>query len=113
GTARLMHHLEEAYAHDIEIRVEDEKLAREHVAIAVKEFDEDGVIYQANDLSIIAFTVDHGDAIKPAYGYRIEYRGRAAVISGDTRYNANVLRYGAGADLLVHEVAMAPPELLG
>jgi ribonuclease Z len=56
--------------------------------------------------------VDHGDAIKPAYGYRIEYQGRVAVISGDTRYNANVLRYGEGADLLVHEVAMARPELL-
>jgi ribonuclease Z len=113
GTARLMHHLEKAYAHDIEIRVEDEKLAREHVAIAVQEFDEDRVVYLANDLRIIAFTVDHGDAIKPAYGYRIEYRGRVAVISGDTRYNANVLRYGEGADLLVHEVAMARPELLG
>ena len=113
GTATLTHHLEAAYAHDIEIRVEDEKLAREHVAITVKEFDGDGVVYQAGDLSVIAFTVDHGDAIKPAYGYRIEYRGRVAVISGDTRYNANVLRYGAGADLLVHEVAMARQELAG
>jgi ribonuclease Z len=113
GTARLMHHLEAAYAHDIEIRVEDEKLAREHVAITVKEFDEDGVVYQSDDLRVIAFTVDHGEAIKPAYGYRIEYRGRVAVISGDTRYNANVLRYGERADLLIHEVAMARPELLG
>jgi ribonuclease Z len=113
GTAKLMHHLEAAYAHDIQIRVADEKLAREHVAITAREFSKDGVVYQAGDLSVVAFTVDHGDAIKPAYGYRIEYRGRAAVISGDTRYNANVLRYGAGADLLVHEVAMAPPELLG
>ena len=113
GTAKLMHHLEAAYEQDVEIRVEDEKLAREHAAIAVKEFAEDGVVYQAGDLSVIAFTVDHGDAIKPAYGYRIEYRGRVAVISGDTRYNANVIRYGAHADLLVHEVAMAPPELLG
>jgi ribonuclease Z len=108
----LMHHLEAAYARDIEIRVEDEKLAREHVAITVKEFAEDGIVYQADDLRVIAFTVDHGDAIKPAYGYRIEYQGRVAVISGDTRYNANVLRYGEGADLLVHEVAMARPELL-
>ncbi|WP_354164272.1 MULTISPECIES: MBL fold metallo-hydrolase [unclassified Bradyrhizobium] len=113
GTARLMHHLEAAYAHDIEIRVEDEKLAREHVAVTVKEFGEDGVVYQAGDLRVIAFTVDHGDAIKPAYGFRIEYEGRVAVISGDTRYNMNLLRYGAGADLLVHEVAMAPAELLG
>lgn len=113
GTTKLMHHLEAAYAHDIEIRVADEKLAREHVAIATREFDKDGIVYQAGDLRVIAFTVDHGEAIKPACGYRIEYRGRVAVISGDTRYNANVLRYGAGADLLVHEVAMAPPELLG
>ena len=62
--------------------------------------------------SVMAFTVDHGDAIKPAYGYRIDYQGRVAVISGDTRYNENVLRYGEGADLLVHEVVMARPELL-
>ncbi len=112
GTARLMHHLGAAFAHDIEIRVEDEKLAREHVAITVKEFTDDGVVYRAGDLSVIAFTVDHGDVIKPAFGYRIEYKGRVAVISGDTRYNANVLRYGEGADLLIHEVAMARSELL-
>jgi ribonuclease Z len=112
GTRTLMRHLEAAYARDIEIRIEDEKLAREHVAVTVKEFDEDGIVYEAGGLRVIAFTVDHGDAIKPAYGYRIEYQGRVAVISGDTRYNANVLRYGEGADLLVHEVAMARPELL-
>jgi ribonuclease Z len=112
GTSTLMHHLEAAYARDIEIRVEDEKLAREHVAITVKEFAADGVAYQAGGLRIVAFTVDHGDAIKPAYGYRIEYQNRVAVISGDTRYNENVLRFGRGADLLIHEVAMARPELL-
>ena len=44
---------------------------------------------------------------------RFEYRGRVAVISGDTRYHENVLRWGKGADLLIHEVAMAPGELLG
>jgi ribonuclease Z len=113
GTERLMRHLEAAYAHDIEIRAEDEKLARDHVAIAVKEFAEDSVVYQADDLCVFAFAVDHGAAIKPAYGYRVEHRGRVAVISGDTRYNENVVRYGQGADLLVHEVAMARPELLG
>jgi ribonuclease Z len=34
------------------------------------------------------------------------------VISGDTRYNENVVKYGAGADLLIHEVAIARPELM-
>jgi ribonuclease BN (tRNA processing enzyme) len=51
-------------------------------------------------VKVIAFEVDHGDAIKPAYGYRIEYDGRAVVISGDTRFNQNVIKYGAGADML-------------
>jgi len=63
-------------------------------------------------VKVIAFEVDHGDVIKPAYGYRIEYAGRVAVISGDTRYNANVVKYGTGADLLVHEFAAARPELM-
>jgi ribonuclease Z len=34
------------------------------------------------------------------------------VISGDTRYNQNVIKYGAGADVLIHEVASARPELM-
>jgi len=63
-------------------------------------------------IRVIAFEVDHGDVIKPAYGYRIEYGGRSAVISGDTRYNEDVVKYGAGADLLIHEVAIARPELM-
>jgi ribonuclease Z len=41
------------------------------------------------------------------YGRRFEYGGRAVVLSADTRYNENVIRYGTGADLLVHEVARA------
>jgi ribonuclease Z len=113
GTSELMHHLQAAYSRDVEIRVEDEKLAREHAAITTEEFVRDGIVYEAGGLRVIAFTVDHGDAIKPAYGYRIEYDGRSAVISGDTRYNENVVKFGGGADLLIHEVAMARPELAG
>jgi ribonuclease Z len=108
-----MRHLEAAYSRDIEIRIEDEKLARAHATVTTQEFVQDGVVYEAGGLRVIAFVVDHGAAIKPAYGYRIEYQDRVAVISGDTRYNENVVKYGAGADLLIHEVAMARPELLG
>ena len=113
GTDELMRHLEAAYSRDVEIRIEDEKLSRNHATITTHEFAGDGVVYEVHGLRVIAFTVDHGAAIKPAYGYRIEYQGRVAVISGDTRYNENVVAYGSGADLLVHEVAMARPELLG
>ena len=107
-----MTHLEQAYALDVSIRIEDEKLPPQGAAIDVSEFGADGVVYERSGVKVIAFEVDHGAAIKPAYGYRIEYDGRSVVISGDTRFNHNVIRYGAGADLLIHEVAIVRPELL-
>ena len=112
GAKRLMENLERAYADDIKIRVADEKLPLSGIATDVTEFDRDGLVYEKSGVKVIAFEVDHGDVIKPCYGYRIEYGGRVAVFSSDTRYNENVIKYGKGADLLVHEVAMARPELM-
>jgi ribonuclease Z len=112
GTDELMTHLQRAYAADIRIRLEDEKLPPEGIAVEVKEFATDGIVYEEGGLRAIAFEVDHGAAIKPAYGYRFEYRGRSAVMSSDTRFNENVIKHAAGADLLVHEVASARRELM-
>jgi ribonuclease Z len=112
GAKGLMENLERAYALDIKIRIADEKLEPSGIAVTVEEFERDGVIFEKSGVKVIAFEVDHGDVIKPAYGYRIEYGGRAAVISGDTRYHPNVIKYGTGADLLIHEVAAARPELM-
>lgn len=112
GAKTLMTHLKQAYALDVSIRTKDEKLAAQGAAIDVSEFTADGVVYERSGVRVIAFEVDHGAAIKPAYGYRIEYDGRSVVISGDTRFDRNVIKYGTGADLLVHEVAIVRPELL-
>jgi len=112
GAKALMSNLEKAYALDIKIRVEDEKLSPEGIATAVEEFDKDGVVYEKNGVKVIAFAVEHGAAIKPAVGYRIEYKGRSVAISGDTRYDQNVIKYGTGADVLIHEVGSARPELM-
>jgi ribonuclease Z len=107
GAKSLMAALRDAYAADIKIRIEDEKLPLQGIATSVEEFDQDGVVYERSGVK-----VDHGDVIKPAYGYRIDYDGRSAVISGDTRYNDNVIKYGTGVDLLIHEVACVRPELM-
>ena len=111
GAKALMSHIERAYALDVKTRIEDEKLPAEGVAVEVEEFDRDGTVYDRDGLRVIAFEVDHGAAIKPAYGYRFEYGGRAVVISGDTRHCENVVKFGTGADLLIHEVAIVRPEL--
>ena len=112
GARTLMSGLEMAYRRDIEIRLADEQLPPEGVAVIVDEFSQDGVVFDQDGVRVLAFEVDHGAAITPAYGYRVEYDGRVAVISGDTRYNENVIRYGEGADLLIHEVAIVRPELI-
>jgi ribonuclease Z len=112
GAKSLMGNLERAYALDIKIRLEDEKLPPEGIATVVEEFEKEGVVYDKDGVKVIAFTVDHGAAIKPAVGYRIEYKGHVVVISGDTRFSENVIKHATGADLLIHEVCVARPELL-
>jgi ribonuclease Z len=110
GTKNMAEHLEQAFTPDILIRMADEKLPRDGIRFDAKDLTA-GVVYEANGVKVTAFEVDHGDEIKPCYGYRIDYRGRSVVLSGDTRYNQNVIKYGTGADLLIHEVSMAKPEV--
>jgi ribonuclease Z len=112
GAKALMLNLEQAYALDVKIRLEDEKLPAAGVATLVEEFGKDGTVYEKSGVKVIAFAVEHGAAIKPAVGYRVEYKGRSVTLSGDTRYDENVVKYGAGTDLLIHEVGSARPELL-
>lgn len=111
GSKMLMSKLEEAYALDIDIRLQDEKMSIEGIKTEVTEFVRDGVVFEKNGLKVTAFEVDHGDVIKPAFGYRFDYRGRSAVLSSDTRYHPNVVKYSSGADLLIHEVGAGRPEL--
>jgi len=112
GAKALMAGLQQAFADDIKIREADEKLAPEGIAVQVEEYDKGGVVYDKDGVRVTAFEVDHGDFIKPAYGYRIDYNDHSTVISGDTRFNENVIKYGTGADVLIHEVCAAEPKLL-
>jgi ribonuclease Z len=112
GAKSLMENLQKAYALDIKIRLEDEKLPPEGIAVDVEEFNGEGVVYEKNGVKVMGFEVHHGDAIKPSVGYRIEYKGHAVVLSGDTRYDENVVKHAIGADLLIHEVGAARPALM-
>ena len=111
GTRNMMEHLDKAFEWDITTRIADQKLVRENVAVAVTEIKE-GVVYDHDGVKVTAFDVDHGDLVKPAFGFRVDYDGRSAVVSGDTRFNENLIRYATGTDLLIHQVAAVRPELL-
>ncbi len=57
-------------------------------------------------LRVTPFSVDH-DPASPALGYRVDYRGRSVVVSGDTVKSDAVARHAHKVDLLVHE-ALSP-----
>lgn len=60
------------------------------------------VLLDEEDLVITAFRVDHAP-VEPAYGFRVDYKGRSAVFSGDTVYSENLIEMAKGADILFHE----------
>lgn len=59
-------------------------------------------VWDKGGLVITAFSVDH-DPVSPAVGYRVEYKGRSVVISGDTAKSSNLEFFAKNADLLLHE----------
>jgi ribonuclease Z len=112
GTQSLLENLERAYEANTNIRIPDELLPRAGIEMVAHEFDEDGLVYEKGGVRVTAFAVDHGELIKPAYGYRVDYKGRSVVISGDTRFDENLIAAARGTDLIIHEVALATDELL-
>lgn len=112
GIKKLMNGLQLAYDDDIKIRLEDEKNPPEGIAVEAYEFEAPAVVYEKDGVKVTSFEVDHGDVIKPAVGYRVDYDGRSVVISGDTRLSDNVIEQSKDVDILIHEVAAIKPELL-
>ena len=102
GTKAMMSHLAEAYQFDIQIRQIDDKLPFQAVAVAANDIQQ-GVAYDRDGVKVTAFLVDHG-VVKPALGYRIDFSGRSVVLSGDTRYSENLIKFSQKTDLLIHEV---------
>ncbi len=64
------------------------------------------LVLAEDGLKVRAFVVDHSP-VRPAVGYRFDYRGRSAVISGDTIYTPALIEAAHEADLLLHD-ALSP-----
>jgi len=113
GTAAMMTNLEKAYESDLAIR-HPKKCAGTTIetnpcgAIG-KDFGE-GAVYEANGVRVTAFKVAHAEI--DAYGFRVDYKGHAVVLSGDTRPNENLIAHARGADVIIHEVGAARAELI-
>jgi len=103
GTGEMMSHLQQAYAFDVHMRRDvDEQLPAEGVSVHSHDVEQ-GVVYEEGGMKVTAFLVDHG-VVKPAFGYRVDFAGHSVVLSGDTRFSENLIRFAQGADVLIHEV---------
>jgi ribonuclease Z len=60
------------------------------------------VLIDDGDLKITAIRVDHAP-IDPAFGYRIDYKGRSISISGDTVLSQRFIAASTDVDLMFHE----------
>src|SRR4051794_8880174 len=101
GTKQMMEHLTGAFA--VDIRVRRRNYPSEGVQLVLQEIGE-GVVFDREGVTVSAFKVDHGGEDLPAFGYRVDYGGRAAVLSGDTTFNENLIDHSRGVDVIVHEV---------
>ncbi|MHA2290178.1 MAG: MBL fold metallo-hydrolase [Promethearchaeota archaeon] len=71
-------------------------------SISIKDPNEKELFFDRNGLKVYAFEVDHSP-VKPAFGYRFEYKGNVVVITGDTKKTENLARFCNNADILFSE----------
>ncbi len=110
GTAEMSGHLARAFEWDITMRTKDEGFPREGVRLAARNVPP-GVAFERDGLRVTAFAVDHGGVTAPAYGYRVDYRGRSVAVSGDTVNFEPIVDHAKGVDVLVHEVISPEVEM--
>lgn len=102
GTSDMMSALERAFSFDIHTRRDvDEHVPGDGIKVSSHDIKE-GVIFDEDGVKVTAFLVDHGP-VTPAFGYRVDFRGRSVVLSGDTRVSENLIEFATGVDVLIHE----------
>jgi ribonuclease Z len=104
GVAKIAKGLAEAFSDDVSIRHADEHIPPAAMQIEVHDFQADRVVFDEAGVKVTAFAVNHGDLVKPSVGYRIDYDARSVTISGDTKFDENLIKHATGSDLLIHEV---------
>ena len=119
GTAAMMENFLAAYDWDIHYRtiVGVHKEGSQIIATDV----EPGVFFDKDGLKITAFNVEHmpinietGESLGlegATLGYRIDYKGRSVLFSGDTRStpSSEIIPFGKGVDVLIHETQVPAP----
>jgi len=109
GVAEVVAGLNDAYRLDRTYRVahHGDELLPPSLGVMQARLMEAGSVMEFGDLTITSFEVDH-DPVRPAVGYRFDYRGRSVVISGDATVTPGLIAAAAGADLMLQDALSLP-----
>jgi len=95
-----------AYKTTVDFWAEDLKM-KPLVTVDVKEVSAAGPVTQDDNVKVSAIIVEH-PPVKPALGYRFDFKDRSIAFSGDTAPSEAVAKIAKGADVLVHEAMYVP-----
>ena len=104
GVTRVVEGMNDAFALDLDYRIDHhgkELLPPDLGAMETRPMQA-GSTQDFGDLKVTSFSVNH-DPVRPAVGYRFDYRGRSVVISGDTVITPGLVAAATGADLLLQD----------
>ena len=109
GVSEVVDGLNDAYRLDSTYRVahHGEELMSPALGVMQANLIEASTVLDLGDLKITSFAVNH-DPIRPASGYRFDYRGRSIVISGDAIVTPGLVDAAEGADLLLQDALSLP-----
>jgi ribonuclease Z len=109
GVSEVVDGLNNAYRQDLTYRVAHHgaELMAPHLGVMEAQIMAAGASLKKGDLTITSFKVNH-DPVRPAVGYRFDYRGRSVVISGDAIVTPSLIDAATGADLLLQDVLSLP-----
>ena len=109
GVSEVVDGLNDAYRLDSTYRVahHGEELMPPDLAVMQANLMEAGTTQDFGDLTISSFEVNH-DPIRPAVGYRFDYRSRSVVISGDAIITQGLIDAATDADLLLQDALSLP-----
>lgn len=110
GTYRVASAIDSLFLDEIKYRVAhhgDQLMNPRYGSLVPHSIDSVGrdmmLVYDQDDVRVSVFKVNHSP-VEPSFGYRIDYKGKSLVFSGDTSYEEQLAEYASGADILVHEV---------
>jgi ribonuclease BN (tRNA processing enzyme) len=95
-----------AYKTTVDFWAEDLKM-QPLASVAVQEVSAAGPVTQDDNVKVSAIIVEH-PPVKPALGYRFDFKDRSIAFSGDTVPLEAVATMAKGADVLVHEAMYMP-----